>query len=193
MHTSSTRTPRAIYISRAGTVSVMPQDAMATGMPPEISTFTWIVPENIELIRYHGNRQGTWSRHAHALSYYGEGVNNLTFEIDYRVKPPHPEQAPQAAIPAPQDSMTGAGTADRSNPATPGNVRPGSSDLVGSDPDRDGVSTATDLCPHTPRGAVVDRAGCTLDADHDGVPDGIDQCLATPEGEAVDDRGCHNA
>ena len=138
-------------------------------------TFTWIVPENIELIRYDGNRQGTWSRHAHALSYYGEGVNNLTFEIDYRVNPPHPEQAPQAAIPAPQDSMTGAGTADRSNPATPGNVRPGSSDLVGSDPDRDGVSTATDLCPHTPRGAVVDRAGCALDADHDGVPDGIDQ------------------
>ncbi len=59
----------------------------------------------------------------------------------------------------------------------------------GKDSDGDGVGDG-DLCPQTPPGARVDRAGCPLDADRDGVPDGIDRCPGTPGETPVDSRGC---
>lgn len=154
-------------------------------------TFTWIVPENIELIRYRGNRQGTWTRRARALSYYGEGVNNLTFEIDYRVHAAPGKKDLQAAAPPQQKAMPGPEVAPRPHTTAPGAYLP--EPPAGGDADGDGVSGSADLCPHTPRGAQVDRAGCALDTDQDGVPDGIDQCLATPEEETVDATGCGNS
>jgi OOP family OmpA-OmpF porin len=59
-----------------------------------------------------------------------------------------------------------------------------------SDADGDGVGDAADLCPDTPRGAVVDERGCPFDPDGDGVPEGIDACPDTPAGTPVDARGC---
>ena len=64
---------------------------------------------------------------------------------------------------------------------------------IGSKPkdtDGDGVFDKKDKCPDTPRGAIVDKAGCPLDADGDGVWDGIDQCPDTPKGWPVDSKGC---
>ncbi len=58
------------------------------------------------------------------------------------------------------------------------------------DADGDGVPDRRDLCPETPRGAIVDRDGCPIDSDGDGVYDGIDQCPDTPFGAIVDERGC---
>ena len=58
------------------------------------------------------------------------------------------------------------------------------------DSDHDGVPDDKDLCPDTPRGAIVDAHGCPMDSDHDGVPDGIDQCPNTPLGAKVDAKGC---
>jgi OOP family OmpA-OmpF porin len=58
------------------------------------------------------------------------------------------------------------------------------------DTDGDGVSDPKDRCPDTPRGAVVDEAGCPKDSDGDGVPDGIDLCANTPSGTRVDASGC---
>jgi len=59
-----------------------------------------------------------------------------------------------------------------------------------SDQDGDGVGDGADLCPDTPRGAVVDDRGCPFDPDGDGVPEGIDECPDTPAGTPVDERGC---
>jgi OOP family OmpA-OmpF porin len=67
------------------------------------------------------------------------------------------------------------------------------------DSDGDGVPDASDKCPGTRPGAVVDRDGCEPkqpaapvdgDADGDGVPDSRDACPNTPRGTAVDERGC---
>lgn len=59
-----------------------------------------------------------------------------------------------------------------------------------ADRDGDGVSDSRDLCPDTPRGAVVDERGCPSDADGDGIPEGLDRCPDTPMGTPVDDQGC---
>ncbi|MEW6440951.1 MAG: OmpA family protein [bacterium] len=59
-----------------------------------------------------------------------------------------------------------------------------------ADSDGDGVVDASDACPDTPRGCVVDERGCHLDSDGDGVCDGVDQCPDTPKGCIVDARGC---
>jgi OOP family OmpA-OmpF porin len=59
-----------------------------------------------------------------------------------------------------------------------------------ADSDGDGVADRADKCPGTPRGAIVDAAGCPRDSDGDGVADGIDKCEGTPAGTMVDATGC---
>ena len=59
-----------------------------------------------------------------------------------------------------------------------------------ADSDGDGVADSKDVCPNTPRGALVDARGCPLDSDGDGVYDGIDRCPDTPRGTEVDAKGC---
>lgn len=61
---------------------------------------------------------------------------------------------------------------------------------VWKDFDEDGVPDHLDLCPTTPKGCVVDKDGCPLDADVDGVCDGLDECPDTPLGTMVDEKGC---
>ncbi len=58
------------------------------------------------------------------------------------------------------------------------------------DSDKDKVFDGLDKCPGTPEGAVVDASGCPIDADADGVPDGLDKCADTPKGVLVDAQGC---
>ena len=58
------------------------------------------------------------------------------------------------------------------------------------DADEDGVLDTRDLCPNTPRGAIVDARGCPIDSDGDNVYDGLDRCPGTPKGVMVDDMGC---
>jgi len=62
--------------------------------------------------------------------------------------------------------------------------------LLAPDGDGDGVADASDRCPDTPRGAVVDAAGCPTDSDGDRVYDGLDRCPDTPKGARVDAGGC---
>jgi gliding motility-associated-like protein len=64
---------------------------------------------------------------------------------------------------------------------------------VNCDSDSDGINDASDACPNTPSGAVVDQNGCSdnqKDADYDGVPDSQDYCLNTPLGTDVSANGC---
>jgi OOP family OmpA-OmpF porin len=58
------------------------------------------------------------------------------------------------------------------------------------DTDADGVPNKNDKCPDTPKGAVVDRAGCPVDTDGDKIYDGLDKCPGTPPGAIVDASGC---
>ena len=152
-------------------------------------TYTWILPDNIELLRYRSNHQGTWTRRANAISFYAERVNNLTFEISYRVDPAHCGAiAPASSAPArprPPAAPARIQRLDAPAPAAQA-AAPGRA----TDEDGDGIADSHDLCRATPRGARVDRAGCALDTDRDGVPDGIDACIATPEASAVDAKGC---
>ena len=150
-------------------------------------TFTWIVPANIELTRYRSNRDGTWTRRPHAISFYAEQVNNLTFEIDYRVLP-----QPADTRDAENGSRAAAGIQQPTPSPAAGRTPEHTADAP-TDADRDGIPQADDLCPNTPSGARVDHAGCALDTDRDGVPDGIDRCIATPEDTPVDGNGCTKA
>jgi OOP family OmpA-OmpF porin len=58
------------------------------------------------------------------------------------------------------------------------------------DSDSDGVPDKKDTCAYTPKGAVVDAAGCPQDSDGDKVYDGLDKCANTQRGWAVDSAGC---
>lgn len=128
-------------------------------------SFGWLLPENIEIVDYRSNVQGRWTGRPHALGFYAENVNNVTFEIVYRVLPPAAAKvaSPTKHAPPPADAVSD---------------------------DKDGVPAGRDLCPRTPGGAKVDKVGCALDADRDGVPDGVDRCPATEEETPVDAQGC---
>lgn len=140
-------------------------------------TYTWILPDNIELLGYASNRDGDWVERGNAVSFYAYDVNNLTFEMRYRVNP-----VPVALAPAAKTAVA------KPLPATP--VQAPCDDDCDGDSDADGVSNRHDLCRNTPPGARIDRAGCSLDTDRDGVADGIDRCPATADGARVDARGC---
>lgn len=60
----------------------------------------------------------------------------------------------------------------------------------GADSDRDGVADTSDICPHTPPQARVDKYGCALDLDFDGIADGLDFCPQSPFGIPVNAQGC---
>lgn len=149
-------------------------------------TYTWILPDNAELLRYRCNHDGSWTRRSNAVSFYAEKVNNLTFEIAYRIRPATAAVAAEPdrnnCPPMPQCPEAPA----RLAMTTPLIASPASA----SDSDSDRVADGDDLCPDTPPGARVDRVGCPLDTDHDGVPDGIDRCIDTREDTLVDDSGC---
>lgn len=165
-------------------------------------SYTWIVPDNIELLRYRANRQGSWTRRNNAISFYVEQANNLTFEMSYRVKPlasTKPAKVIERTAPATADKQQACQAPPPQNnrtsypppPTTKRRLPPTrESSFARSDKDLDKVSDDLDLCPDTPQGARVDRTGCPLDTDHDGVPDGVDACIATPDETAVGSDGC---
>lgn len=59
-----------------------------------------------------------------------------------------------------------------------------------TDADQDGIADASDKCPATPAGVMVDATGCMKDSDKDGVMDSADNCPGTASGVAVDSTGC---
>ncbi len=159
-------------------------------------TFTWVVPDNIELTRYRSNRDGTWIKRTRSVSFYAEDANNLTFEIDFRIKTPATArsgsaiESPLAASPEFTPPKPPPSQAPFFSRPKPRHTAPQGRNATEGDGDGDGVANGADLCPRTPPGAEVDRVGCALDNDRDGVPDGIDRCLASPDGEPVDVSGC---
>jgi len=147
-------------------------------------SYTWIVPDNIKLLRYRSNQDGTWTRRNNAISFYAEKVNDLTFEMSYQVRTPAaPPQAVKNAAPTPPPVRQ---SANKRPSATPS---PRTS-WPGRDDDQDGIGNTDDLCPGTPARALVDKVGCALDTDRDGIPDRIDQCIATEAETPVDSNGC---
>ena len=158
-------------------------------------TYTWIVPDNIELLSYESNRRGDWVKRGSAVSFYAHDVNNLTFEIRYRVTS---AASPVACTESPAPVVEAARCPDpepprhvTAKPPAPPQTSPGGCAL---DCDGDGVNNRSDACPATPAGAAVDRLGCphqgNRDADGDGVTDGQDLCPGSPAGARVDRAGC---
>jgi hypothetical protein len=145
-------------------------------------------------VGYRSNRDDDWVKRGNAVSFYASDVNNLTFEIRYRVN----------------DVTTPAPRSDDPKP-TPAKV-----DSCKLDCDGDGVANGLDHCPSTRPGSRVDRRGCPAaaavvkpvapviestmqnparrsgngDADRDAVPDGKDLCPGTAAGAHVDRAGC---
>lgn len=62
--------------------------------------------------------------------------------------------------------------------------------VTAGDSDGDGVLDASDKCPGTPAGWLIDANGCPIDSDRDGVPDNLDKCPGTAVGISVDATGC---
>lgn len=48
--------------------------------------YVWVVPGNIEMIDYQCNRPGEWIRRQNTIAYFGENVNDLSFEIKFRFR-----------------------------------------------------------------------------------------------------------
>ncbi|MCB1791650.1 MAG: thrombospondin type 3 repeat-containing protein [Gammaproteobacteria bacterium] len=159
-------------------------------------TYTWILPDNIEPLSYESNREGNWVRRGNSVSFHAEQVNNLTFEIRFRVTdaepPPHPgaDTTPRAT-PPPRDTVVVAPRPAAQRLPLPPAVATGGCD---ADCDGDGVANRDDRCPGSGAGAVVDRQGCTVGDDHDSDGDGVvnarDLCANTPRAAHVDRAGC---
>lgn len=49
-------------------------------------SYAWVVPENIDIIKYSANQKGNWTLRGNTLVWSGENVNNLGFSITYRVR-----------------------------------------------------------------------------------------------------------
>jgi chemotaxis protein MotB len=45
---------------------------------------SWVFPENLEPVSYTANPPGKWVRRHNTITYYGNDVNDLTFDIEYR-------------------------------------------------------------------------------------------------------------
>lgn len=56
--------------------------------PDDFSQFVyvWVLPKNFEFISYKSNHPGDWVQRHNTLAYYGKNVNNLSFNIDYRLR-----------------------------------------------------------------------------------------------------------
>ena len=48
--------------------------------------YVWVVPANIEIIKYDCNRDGRWIKRGNTIAFYGTNVNDLVFTIRYRLK-----------------------------------------------------------------------------------------------------------
>ncbi|MES1942983.1 OmpA/MotB domain-containing protein [Salinisphaera sp. PC39] len=67
--------------------------------------YIWVFPDNIEILDYVANRGGDWNRLGNTLAWSGSGVNDLTFDIAYRVREPaEPESRRAAPRPASGES-----------------------------------------------------------------------------------------
>jgi len=62
-------------------------------------------------------------------------------------------------------------------------------EIESKDSDDDGVTDFNDRCPNTPKGIIVNLAGCPLDSDKDGVPNFKDKDHDTRYGALVDING----
>ncbi|GAB3674437.1 hypothetical protein [Salinisphaera aquimarina] len=101
--------------------------------PDDFASFaySWVVPDNIDIVSYRANRSGKWQQRGNTLSWRGEQVNDIAFTIRYRVNdvagaaaPSQPKKtapaAPSAELPLPKrQRMTTPGTALKTEPPTP--------------------------------------------------------------------------
>jgi chemotaxis protein MotB len=46
--------------------------------------YSWVFPENLEPVSYESNHTGEWVQRHNSITYYGNDVNDLTFNIQYR-------------------------------------------------------------------------------------------------------------
>lgn len=46
--------------------------------------YTWVFPDNLEPVAYQSNRPGEWVVRNNAITFYGNDVNDLSFNISYR-------------------------------------------------------------------------------------------------------------
>lgn len=67
--------------------------------------YIWVFPDNIEILDYVANRSGDWTRLGNTLSWSGSGVNDLTFDITYRVRETAEPETRAAPQPAPADGI----------------------------------------------------------------------------------------
>lgn len=157
-------------------------------------TYTWIFPDNIEPLSYRSNRDGEWVRRGNAVSFYARKVNNLTFELRYRVGSPATPTVAPLDCPEPEPAAAAAEC-----PEVAPVVMPAAPDMAGDggcrlDCDGDGVSNRLDACPDSEPGSAVDRRGCTVrnagDSDGDGIDDARDLCPGSAANARVDRAGC---
>ena len=56
--------------------------------PEDFTSFAaaWVLPESFEIMEYFANRQGEWVQRGNTLAFFGENINDITFELRYRAK-----------------------------------------------------------------------------------------------------------
>lgn len=65
-------------------------------------SYVWVLPAGLQILDYHCNREGQWQRRGRSLSWSGQEVNDLTFRITFRRRPPPTlRTSPAPAAPAP--------------------------------------------------------------------------------------------
>ena len=56
--------------------------------PTDFESFAaaWVLPEQFDIVAFHSNAEGEWVQRGNTLAFFGNNVNNVTFEISYKPK-----------------------------------------------------------------------------------------------------------
>jgi len=60
--------------------------------------YVWVIPDQYEPVSWKSNRQGEWVRRYNTLSWFGHGVNDITFEIAFRPRQRETLERVRAAV-----------------------------------------------------------------------------------------------
>ncbi len=145
-------------------------------IPENFSRFiyTWVFPENMEIIDYKSNREGQWIKRNNTLSVIIEDDNNITITLRYQERDSDDDSVIDRLDKCP-----------KTQPAVDVNNMG-----CETDDDQDGVINRLDECLSTVKTARVNEQGCEIDSDQDGVPDGKDLCVGSRPNVMVNTKGC---
>ena len=89
--------------TRGGVTTFTTSQRYTNARPFREFSYTWVVPEEFEIVKYSSNQNGTWTTRGNAVTFDAREVNDLTFTISYRPRSQALADSVQRALSANRD------------------------------------------------------------------------------------------